>query len=412
MRVFGIDPGSERTGYGCVETDGRRHRLIACGAITAAAGDSFPHRLARIHRELSARLSECHPELVVVENLFYATNARSALKLGHARGVAILAAVEAGCEVLEYTPAEVKRAVVGYGRADKRQVQQMIKLLLGLDKVPSPHDAADALAVAICHVHSGRQARARDSGSAIQAYDSGSKTPLKSWRQYRPARMLTHFQLPTSNSQRDGSRARVPEMIAFLRGRVIDKQPNRIIVDVSGVGYDVHVPLSTFYEVGEAGAEVSLRVYTHVREDTLQLFGFLTDLERQVFERLIGISGIGPKLAIAVLSGMDSREVIAAIQRADVARLTGIPGIGKKTAERIVLELKDRLMQLAVPVAAGAATGAPTADRLREDLLSALQNLGYHRPQAEKAIDASLKGNADTNFEQALRGALREMMKH
>ncbi len=174
----------------------------------------------------------------------------------------------------------------------------------------------------------------------------------------------------------------------------------------------MHVPLSTFYEVGDDGAEVSLRVYTHVREDTLQLFGFLTDLERQVFERLIGISGIGPKLAIAVLSGMDSREVIAAIQRADVARLTGIPGIGKKTAERIVLELKDRLMQLAVPVAAGAATGASTGDRLREDLLSALQNLGYHRPQAEKAIDASLKGNADTNFEQALRGALREMMKH
>ena len=141
-------------------------------------------------------------------------------------------------------------------------------------------------------------------------------------------------------------------MIAFLRGRVLDKQPNRIIVDVSGVGYDVQVPLSTFYEVGEEGAEVTLRVYTHVREDALQLYGFLTDLERQVFERLIGISGIGPKLAIAVLSGMDSREVIAAIQRADVARLTGIPGIGKKTAERIVLELKDRLMKLASPVEA------------------------------------------------------------
>ena len=200
-------------------------------------------------------------------------------------------------------------------------------------------------------------------------------------------------------------------MIAFLRGRVLDKQPNRIIVDVSGVGYDVQVPLSTFYEVGEEGAEVTLRVYTHVREDALQLYGFLTDLERQVFERLIGISGIGPKLAIAVLSGMDSREVIAAIQRADVARLTGIPGIGKKTAERIVLELKDRLMKLASPVEA-AATGAAASDRLREDLLSALQNLGYHRPQAEKAIDAALKSDADANFEQALRRALRDMMKH
>jgi crossover junction endodeoxyribonuclease RuvC len=202
--VFGIDPGSERTGYGCVETDGRRHRLVTCGAITASAGDSFPSRLARIHRELRARLSECRPACVVVENLFYASNARSALKLGHARGVAILAAVEAGCDVLEYTPAEIKRAVVGYGRADKRQVQQMIKLLLGLDRVPTPHDAADALAVAICHVHSGVRASAaldhrpgrpepsRGTGVGTGGSQSGlgsraAKTALKSWRQYRPA---------------------------------------------------------------------------------------------------------------------------------------------------------------------------------------------------------------------------------
>ena len=200
-------------------------------------------------------------------------------------------------------------------------------------------------------------------------------------------------------------------MIAFLRGRVLDKQPNRIIVDVAGVGYEVHVPLSTFYEVGDEGAEVSLRVYTHVREEALQLYGFLTDLERQVFERLIGISGIGPKLAIAVLSGMDSREVIAAIQRGDVVRLTGIPGIGKKTAERIVLELKDRLMQLASPALVGVAPEVSSGDRLRADLLSALQNLGYHRPQAERAIDSALTASPDAPFEDALRGSLRELMK-
>jgi Holliday junction DNA helicase RuvA len=200
-------------------------------------------------------------------------------------------------------------------------------------------------------------------------------------------------------------------VIAFLRGRVLDKQPNRIVVDVAGVGYEVQVPLSTFYEVADEGAEVSLRVYTHVREDALQLYGFLTDLERQVFERLIGISGIGPKLAIAVLSGMDSREVIAAIQRGDVVRLTGIPGIGKKTAERIVLELKDRLMQLASPAVAGTAQGVPSGDRLRADLLSALQNLGYHRQQAEKAIELTLNANPDTTFEQAVRASLRELMR-
>jgi Holliday junction DNA helicase RuvA len=198
-------------------------------------------------------------------------------------------------------------------------------------------------------------------------------------------------------------------MIAFLRGRVADKQPNRVVVEVQGVGYDVHVPLSTFYEIGDAGAEVALRIHTHVREDALQLFGFLTDLERQLFERLIGISGIGPKLAIAVLSGMDPRELLAAVQRGDVARLTGIPGIGKKTAERIVLELRDRLAQIAVPAAPDAAQADGT-ERMRADLLSALQNLGYHRPQAEKAIETALTHTSAT-LEDALRSALRELMR-
>jgi Holliday junction DNA helicase RuvA len=138
-------------------------------------------------------------------------------------------------------------------------------------------------------------------------------------------------------------------MIGFLRGRVLEKQPNRVLVDVNGVGYEVFIPLSTFYEVGDEGAEVALRIHTHVREDALQLFGFLTVLERQMFERLITVSGIGPKLAIAVLSGLETRDLLAAVQRADIARLTTIPGVGKKTAERIVLELKDRLTQLAAP---------------------------------------------------------------
>ena len=153
MRIFGIDPGSERTGYGCVETDGSRHRIVLCGAITTAACASFPDKLLHIHSQLSAFIHECRPECVAIENLFHAVNVRSALKLGHARGVAMLAAVEAGVPVAEYTPAEIKRAVVGYGRAEKTQVQQMIKVLLKLQEPPEPHDAADALAVAICHAH-------------------------------------------------------------------------------------------------------------------------------------------------------------------------------------------------------------------------------------------------------------------
>jgi crossover junction endodeoxyribonuclease RuvC len=151
--VFGIDPGSARTGYGCVESDGTRHRLIACGAITIPASNSFPEKLHVIHAELADRLSEHRPDCVAIENLFHAVNARSALKLGHARGVAMLAAVEAGLSIFEYTPAEVKQSVVGYGRAEKGQVQSMIQLLLGLTAAPTPHDASDALAIAICHLH-------------------------------------------------------------------------------------------------------------------------------------------------------------------------------------------------------------------------------------------------------------------
>ena len=185
MRIFGIDPGSERTGYGCVETDGRRHHLVACGAITAASGDPFPQRLARIHRELASLLATHRPECVAVESVFHAVNARSALKLGHARGIAILAAVEAGCDVVEYTPAEIKRAVVGYGRAEKHQVQVMIKLLLGLSKAPAPHDAADALAVAICHLHS--RPPAVDIGQVrADGPDKVRPTRARTWRQYRP----------------------------------------------------------------------------------------------------------------------------------------------------------------------------------------------------------------------------------
>ncbi|MBI3050552.1 MAG: Holliday junction branch migration protein RuvA [Acidobacteria bacterium] len=200
-------------------------------------------------------------------------------------------------------------------------------------------------------------------------------------------------------------------MIASLRGRVLDKQPNRIVVDVQGVGYEVHVPLSTYYDVGDAGEEIALRIHTHVREDALQLYGFLTALEQQLFERLIATSGIGPKLAIAVLSGIEPNELVAAVERADVARLTAIPGIGRKTAERIVLELKDRLAHLDVAAGVAEPAGAPAGERLRDDLLSALLNLGYHRPIAEKAVDATLKTTGAPTFEQALKAALRELIR-
>jgi len=198
-------------------------------------------------------------------------------------------------------------------------------------------------------------------------------------------------------------------MIAFLRGRLAEKQPNRIVVDVAGVGYDVAVPLSTYYTLGEPGSDIALRVHTHVREDILALYGFSTVLEQQIFERLIGISGIGPKLALAVLSGIDVADLVRAVQLGDVARLTAIPGIGKKTAERIGLELKDKLPKgIAGDMALEIDAGQPGGD-LRRDLLSALQNLGYHRPLAEKAVGAALKRTESPSFEVALKQTLREL---
>ena len=199
-------------------------------------------------------------------------------------------------------------------------------------------------------------------------------------------------------------------MIAHLRGRILDKHPNRLVVDVNGVGYDVFVPLSTFYVLGDAGSDVALRIHTHMREDALALYGFATALEQDLFERLISTSGIGPKLALAVLSGIEPIELMRAIERGDVARLTNIPGVGKKTSERIVLELKDRLPRVSAAAAAGdGAAAAPSA--VSEDVLSALVNLGYHRPLAEKAVATAIKALPDGGFERTLKQALRELAK-
>ena len=198
-------------------------------------------------------------------------------------------------------------------------------------------------------------------------------------------------------------------MIAQLRGRILEKHPNRIVTDVNGVGYEVFVPLSTLYGLGEPGSEVALRIHTHVREDALLLYGFATALEQDLFERLIGVGGIGPKLALAVLSGIEPTELVRAIERGDVARLTAIPGVGKKTSERIVLELKDRLA--AAQIATSGAAAAAGAVPLRDDLLSALVNLGYHRPLAEKAVDAAIKTTPDGSFELTLKQALRELAR-
>ena len=193
-------------------------------------------------------------------------------------------------------------------------------------------------------------------------------------------------------------------MIAQVRGRLLRKEPQEAIVDVGGVGYRLAIPLSTFYRIGEPGDEVTLLTHTHVREDVLALFGFLTAAEQALFERLIAVSGVGPKLAVSILSGIEAPDLVAALKASDVARLTRIPGVGRKTAERLVLELKDKVQGLAAteePAPSGPAASA------KEDQVSALVHLGYSRPEAERGVDRALKEDGSGRFEDLLRRSLR-----
>lgn len=198
-------------------------------------------------------------------------------------------------------------------------------------------------------------------------------------------------------------------MIARLRGRLVSKTPGELVLDVGGVGYLVQIPVSTFYRLGEPGSEASLLTYTHVREDTLALFGFLTGEEQELFELLIGVASVGPRLAINILSGIEAPELVEALRAGDVARLTRIPGVGKKTAERLILELKDKAQKLALAAPAAAAVTPHAAPE--QDLVSALANLGYSRGEAQKGVERALQDGAGGRFEDLLRRALRELSR-
>jgi len=206
-------------------------------------------------------------------------------------------------------------------------------------------------------------------------------------------------------------------MIAHLNGTLLSKQATSVIVDVGGVGYEVTIPLSTFYDLEDAGSVVQLRIYTHVREDTLQLFGFKTIRERELFLKIISVSGIGPKLGITLLSGMSADDLIASIRSNDLARLTLIPGVGRKTAERLVIELREKVTaltsaQLEEELSAKAAvSGEQSQDSVRSDSLSALLNLGYQRSSAEKAIDNAIAEGGDVTVESVLRRVLRKLAR-
>jgi Holliday junction DNA helicase RuvA len=197
-------------------------------------------------------------------------------------------------------------------------------------------------------------------------------------------------------------------VIGQLRGALIDKRPNQVLLDVGGVGYQVHIPLSTFYDLGELREETTLLIYTHVREDALVLYGFLTSREKHFFEMLISASGVGPSLALKILSGMNVEELVPAIRQGDLAQLVRIPGVGKKTAERIVVELRDKLAAMETP---GTPEKPASRTGVEADVVSALLNLGYDRRVAEKAVEDVRRDGATTGFESLLRATLQQLSK-
>ena len=199
-------------------------------------------------------------------------------------------------------------------------------------------------------------------------------------------------------------------MIGQLRGQLLRKNPNMVLLDVHGVGYEIFIPLTSFYELPGEGNEITLKIHTHVREDTLALFGFHTQREKDFFLKLISISGIGPKLAVGILSGARVEELAQAISEGNLARLTAIPGVGRKTAERLVLELKSQITPFLLPEQAGAMPETPKLSAIEEDILSALVNLGYQKASAEKALSMVLRsGESDRSFEDILRKTLRHL---
>ena len=324
IRILGIDPGLNRTGYGVVEAIGSKLAYVAAGVIRVPAGD-LHERLGTILRALSEVIRDTQPHVVTVEKVFVNVNPQSTLLLGQARGAAICAAVTEGLVVHEYAALRIKQAVVGFGRADKRQVQLMVQRLLSLDRSVPASDAADALACAICHAHS------KSLLFALRKADTCPACAIAGNTRRRHGRRIC----------RDWSRSR--SMIGRIEGRLLEKNPPAILVDANGVGYEIDVPMSTFYQLPAIAERVTLLTHLIVREDAHQLYGFSTHGERAAFRELIKISGVGARTALAVLSGLSVAELAQTITLQESGRLTRVPGIGKKTAERLLLELKGKL---------------------------------------------------------------------
>ena len=335
---------------------------VAIGSSPPTAGSSPPppglapeRRLTTLYARLSDLIEEHRPDAVALEALYFGQNVRTAFAVGQARGVVLLAAGQHGIDCIDYTPQQVKGAVCGAGRADKGQVARMVQTLLSLPQLPRPDHAADALAVAICHAN---------------------HAPL-----------------------RGGGR----RVIALVAGEVAVRRPDHVVVETAGgVGYRLAVSAETLRQVPGVGRAVSLHTHLVVRDDALALYGFATEEERDLFLALIGVQSVGPKVALAVLSGGTPRELVAALVAGDVARLQAVPGIGKRTAERIVVELREKV---GVPNDLGAPITVTRGDDPRHLARDGLLELGFQPAEAQALLEAAEGETAEELLASALRGA-------
>ncbi len=365
--VMGVDPGAANLGFGIVRVEGNHMVALDGGVVETTPEQPMERRLERIHRALSELIAWHEPRAMAIEAVYFGKNVHSAMAVGQASGVAMLAAAQGGVDCFAYTPQAIKMAVCGSGGAGKRQVQRMVGTLLGLPEPPSPDHAADALAVAICH-----------------GGGSGHRQAVAARR---------HGVRPGSGP---GGR-----MIAAVRGEVMVRRADHVVIDAAGVGYRLAVSAETLKAVPAAGSEAFLHAELIAREDSLALYGFASEEERDLFRQLISVSGVGPKVAIAALSGGSARDLLRAIAAGDAKRFQAVPGIGKRTSERIIVELREKVTGALEEEVAVAAAEQGDARALARD---GLVNLGYAPLEAEQLLDG-LDGDDPQDL---IAGALRK----
>jgi Holliday junction DNA helicase RuvA subunit/crossover junction endodeoxyribonuclease RuvC len=356
MRILGIDPGIAIVGFGVIDTDRGQQRMIQYGAITTPAGLPLATRLVQIGADLEELITRFQPDEIAIEELFFSKNITTGIAVAHGRGVILYTAEKLGIPIYEYTPMQVKQAVVGYGLAEKKQVMDMTRRLLHLKAVPRPDDAADALAIAICH--------ARSATSLLRHKDPDVKD-----------------------------------------AKLAD-------IDCGGVGYACATTNYTLAQL-KKGETAKLYTYMNVREDAVDLFGFASQNELHTFKMLIGVSGVGPKAALSILSSTTPGNLAMSVVMGDEKALMAAPGIGKKIAQRIILELKDKLAKeqgsgsLEIPVGGG--IPAAVDNGKVSEASAALAVLGY----SSQEIAAALKGIdvKELPLEQIIRQALKNMVR-